>query len=98
MFAQPAYDKDVGNFGGFWLVAWWGTREVLGLMGKEGSDLRCSEHPQGWNVLNKDLPHATLTVPSLTKATCGQPQSARLVLVSSITLCHSKQTLRGLIS
>ena len=35
--------------------AWWGTWEVLGLMGKKGSELRCSELSQGWTVLNKDL-------------------------------------------
>ena len=33
---------------------------MLGLVGKEGSELRCSEHLPRWNVVNKDLLHPTL--------------------------------------
>ena len=44
MYSRSCTDKDIGNFGGgLWLVAWWGAWEVLGLLGKEGSELRCSE-------------------------------------------------------
>ena len=30
----------------FWLIAFWGTKEVLGLVGKEGSEHKCPEVPQ----------------------------------------------------
>ena len=64
-------DKDMENFGGcFWLVAWWGAWEVLGAMGKEGSELRCPEPPQGWNVVNKGLLLPALIVGSFLQALC----------------------------
>ena len=32
-------DEVMGNFwASFWLIAWWGAREVLGLVGEEGSE------------------------------------------------------------
>ena len=43
----------------FWLVAFWKTREVLGLMEKEGSKQKCSQHL---------LFPSTLTVGSYVKA------------------------------
>ena len=70
----------MGNFGGFRLTAFRGTREVLGLMEKEGSEHKCSERPlpQGWNIVNKDLFLPTLIVWSFTKAPRGWALSARL--------------------
>ena len=55
-YSKSCIDKDMGDFRGcFWFAAWWGAWEVLGLVGKEGSKLRCSKFSQGWNVVNKDL-------------------------------------------
>ena len=49
-------NKDMGNFWAcFWLIAWWGSREVLGLVGEEGLEQGCTEPPQGWRIVNKDL-------------------------------------------
>lgn len=45
---------------------------MLGLVGKEGPELRCSEHPQGWNVVNTDLFLLSLIVGSFTKVTHGR--------------------------
>lgn len=57
------YFKNTGNYWGcFWLTAWWGVWDVLNLMGKKGSELRCSECSQDWNVLDKDLLPAALIV------------------------------------
>ena len=69
MYSRSCTDKDMGNFGGcFWLVAWWGAWEVLGLMGKESSGLRFSKLSQGWNIVNKDLFLPALIVGSYSKA------------------------------
>ena len=39
-------DKDTGDFGAcFWLIAWWGVREVLGIMGEQGSEQECPLPP-----------------------------------------------------
>ena len=50
---------------------------MLGLMGTEGFELRCSKLSQGWNVINKDIPLPALIVGSFTKAPCEWPQSAQ---------------------
>ena len=48
-------DKDMGNFWvWFWLVAFWGAREALGLVRKEGSEQECPRSPQDWNPVNKN--------------------------------------------
>ena len=61
--------KDAGNCGPWcWLIAFWGAREVLGLTGEQGSELNCSQAPQGWNIVNKDLFLLLLIVGSYTKA------------------------------
>ena len=44
---------------------------MLGLVGKEGSKLRYSEQPQGWNVVKKDLLLPALIVGPFTKAPYG---------------------------
>ena len=43
---------------------------MLGLVGKEGSEMRCSKLSQGWNVVNKDLFLPALIVGSYTKVLC----------------------------
>ena len=42
---------------------------MLGLMGKEDSELRCFELSQGWNTVNKDLLLPALIVGSYTMVT-----------------------------
>ena len=45
-------DKDTGNFWAwFWLVAFGGAREVLGLVGEEGSEQEGSRHPKVGTLL-----------------------------------------------
>ena len=40
-------DKDMGNFWAwFCLVAFWGAREVLVLVGEESSEQECSQPPR----------------------------------------------------
>ena len=59
---------------------------MLGLLGKEGSEVRCSDLPQGWNVVNKDMLLPTLIVRSFTKATHEWTLVCLpTVLVSSVT-------------
>ena len=49
-------DKEMGNYWAwFWLVAWWGAREVLSLVGEQSSEQKCSQAPRGWNPVNKNL-------------------------------------------
>ena len=37
-------DKEMGNsWAWLWLVVFWGVREVLGLVGEEGSEQKCSQ-------------------------------------------------------
>ena len=39
-------DKDMGNFWAwFWFIAWWGAKEMLGLVGEQGSVQESSQHP-----------------------------------------------------
>ncbi|XP_036897243.1 proline-rich protein 32 [Sturnira hondurensis] len=39
-------DKDVGNFWAWlWLIAFWGAREVLGTMGNQSSEQKCTQPP-----------------------------------------------------
>ena len=58
-------DKEMGNFWAwFWLIAFWGTTKVLGLMGETGSKQESSQHPQGWNPVNKNLFPSTQTIGS----------------------------------
>ena len=49
---------------------------MLGLMGKEGSELWCSKLSQGWNVVNKDPLPSALIVGFYSKAPCALVQSA----------------------
>ena len=77
MYSRSCTDKDMGHFGGcFWLAAHWGAWEVLGVVGKKGSELRCFKLSQGWNVVNKDLLLPALIVRSFPKAPPDGPQSA----------------------
>ena len=47
LFVQPAEDKNMGNYWVcFWLIAFQRAREVLELVGKEGSEHKCSESPR----------------------------------------------------
>ena len=63
----------MGNFWAwFWFVAFWGAREVLGLVGEEGSEQECSQRPQGWNPVNKSQFPSTHIVGSYVKAPGGQ--------------------------
>ena len=50
---------------------------MLGLLGEEGSEMRCSAHPQGWNVVDKDLLLPALIVGLFTQAPPGQAWSAQ---------------------
>ena len=59
------------KFGGFSLTAFWGTREVLGLVGKEDSKHKCSEPHQGWTIVNKDTFLPALVVGSFIKVPHG---------------------------
>ena len=56
----------------FWLMAFWETREVLGLVGKQGSEQKCCECPQRWNIVNKGLFLPMLIIGSGTKPPRGQ--------------------------
>ena len=59
----------MGNFWVcFWLIAFWGTGEALHLVGNEGSELKRSQSPHGWNTANEDLFLPILIVGSGTKA------------------------------
>ena len=65
-------DKEMGNFWAwFWLVAFWGAREVWGLVGEEGSEQECSQHPQGWTSVNKNLFPSTQIVGSFKRVLSG---------------------------
>ena len=45
---------------------------MLGLMGEEGSEQECSKHPQGWNLVNKNLfPSAEIVEPCESKVSSG---------------------------
>ena len=47
-------DKGMKNsWAWFWLVAFWETREFLGLMGEKGSKQKCPQHPQVGTLLIK---------------------------------------------
>lgn len=59
-----------------------GAWEVVGLLGKEGSELRCSEPSQGWNAVNKALLLPALIVGSYTMVTCEWAS------VCSVTYTH----------
>ena len=48
----------------FWRVALGGAREVLRLVGEQGSEQECSQCPQGWNPVNKNPFLPTLTIGS----------------------------------
>ena len=61
----------MGRFGAFGLIVSWETREVLGLMGKWGSKLKCSHPSQDWSIVNKDLFLPALIVGPFTKVTRG---------------------------
>lgn len=41
-------DKEMRNFWfwGFWLITFWGAREVLGLVGEQDSKMKCSQSPE----------------------------------------------------
>ena len=64
----------------FWLISFWGTKEVLGLVGKEGSKHKCSELPQGGNIVNRNLFLPALIVGSFTKAPHGRGPVCSLIL------------------
>ena len=55
--------------------------EVLGLVGKKGSEHKCSECSRGRNIVNKNLFLPELIVGSFTKAPHGQ---ARLLGYNSV--------------
>ena len=55
---------------------------MLGLMGKVGSEQRCSKLSQGWNVVNKDLFLPALIAGSYT----NMPRERALVCSVTISL------------
>ena len=59
--------------------------EVQGLVGKLGSELRCSRLPQGQNVVNKDLFLPALIVESFIKVTHEWALAARSHLHLGLT-------------
>ena len=62
-------DKDMENYWvWFWLMAWWGAREVLGLVGEQGSEQKCSQPLWGCNPVNKNLFSPTVIVGSCLEA------------------------------
>ena len=84
---QILHNNNMGNFGGYFgLIAWWGAREVLDLVGELGSENECSRLPQGWNVVNKDILPA-LVIGSYTMVLRGQALVCSLtVLANSVTM------------
>lgn len=71
----------MGSFWGFWIIDIWGSREGLGLMGEQGSELKYPQHPESWNTVNKDLFLPVLIVGPYTKAPC---QWAAVCLVTIV--------------
>ena len=67
-------DKEMGNFWAwFWLIDFWGAREVLGLRGDRGSEQECSQPPaHHWNPVNKSPFLSTQIFGSCIKATSSQ--------------------------
>ena len=45
---------------------------MLGLREEQGSECKCSQHPQDWNIINKNLFLSILIVGSYTKVPCEQ--------------------------
>ena len=69
----------------FWLVAFWGAREVLGLTEDEGSKQECSQAPEGWNPVNKNLFPSTLIVGSRVKVPVAEPSLFGNILMLQIS-------------
>ena len=66
-------DKEMGNYWSWvWLLAWWGEREVLGLMGEHSSKQECSQLHQRLNPIIKNLFPSTQIVGSCNKAPWAQ--------------------------
>ena len=79
-------DKDMGNYWArFWLIDWWGAREVLGFVGEQSSEQESSQpSPSDWNLINKNLFPSILTVESCIKVPCA---SALVCLVAVAPVC-----------
>ena len=73
LFAWPASEhKEMGNSGAcFWLIAWWGAREELSLVGQQGSKQESSQPPRGWNPVDQNLCPSTPVVESCIKPAHG---------------------------
>ena len=66
------------------------ARQVWGPVGEEGSEQKCSQHPQGWSPVNKNL---FLSTPIVESYILKAPGS--LALVCMITVLAIQAGLRG---
>lgn len=72
----------MGNFWTwFWLAVFWALREVLGFMGDKDSEQECSQHPQGWNPVHKNLFSSTQIFGSYIRALSSQNPVCTIMLV-----------------
>lgn len=82
-YSRSCTAKDVGNFG-----------DVLGLR-KLDSEPECSQLPQGWNVVHKDMLLPALIAGLYTEAPHERaPVSSLAVLVSSVTSSETEIYLK----